>query len=29
LKPLHWMKLSRAVQGSLWDETQKSGEASK
>nr|XP_012573402.1 formin-like protein 13 isoform X1 [Cicer arietinum]XP_012573403.1 formin-like protein 13 isoform X2 [Cicer arietinum] len=29
LKPLHWMKLSRAVQGSLWDETQKSSEASK
>jgi len=29
LKPLHWMKLSRAVKGSLWDETQKSGEASK
>nr|KYP53601.1 Formin-like protein 6 [Cajanus cajan] len=29
LKPLHWLKLSRAVQGSLWAETQKSGEASK
>ncbi|OIV98504.1 hypothetical protein TanjilG_18788 [Lupinus angustifolius] len=29
LKPLHWMKLSRAVKGSLWDETQKSDEASK
>ncbi|XP_057415738.1 formin-like protein 13 isoform X2 [Lotus japonicus] len=29
LKPLHWLKLSKAVQGSLWDETQKSGEASK
>ncbi|KAK7281522.1 hypothetical protein RIF29_09592 [Crotalaria pallida] len=29
LKPLHWMKLSRAVKGSLWDETQESGEASK
>ncbi|RDX64477.1 Formin-like protein 6, partial [Mucuna pruriens] len=28
LKPLHWLKLSRAVQGSLWAETQKSGEAS-
>ncbi|XP_014506693.1 formin-like protein 13 isoform X1 [Vigna radiata var. radiata] len=29
LKPLHWLKLSRAVQGSLWAETPKSGEASK
>ncbi|CAN1811954.1 Formin-like protein 13 [Linum perenne] len=29
LKPLHWLKLTRAVQGSLWAETQKSGEASK
>ncbi|KAE9604519.1 putative C2 domain, formin, FH2 domain, protein-tyrosine phosphatase [Lupinus albus] len=29
LKPLHWMKLSKAVKGSLWDETQKSDEASK
>ncbi|XP_061355054.1 formin-like protein 18 [Gastrolobium bilobum] len=29
LKPLHWLKLSRAVQGSLWAEAQKSGEASK
>ncbi|KAG5063877.1 hypothetical protein JHK85_005060 [Glycine max] len=29
LKPLHWLKLSRAVQGSLWAETQKSGEVSK
>ncbi|CAK9183315.1 unnamed protein product [Ilex paraguariensis] len=28
LKPLHWLKLTRAVQGSLWAETQKSGEAS-
>ncbi|XP_019441430.1 PREDICTED: formin-like protein 13 isoform X2 [Lupinus angustifolius] len=28
LKPLHWQKLPRAVQGSLWDETQKSGKAS-
>lgn len=27
LKPLHWLKLSRAVQGSIWAETQKSGEA--
>ncbi|XP_031131226.1 formin-like protein 17 [Ipomoea triloba] len=24
LKPLHWLKISRAVQGSLWAETQKS-----
>ncbi|XWS72626.1 hypothetical protein CRYUN_Cryun02cG0056200 [Craigia yunnanensis] len=29
LKPLHWLKLSRAVQGSLWAEAQKLGEASK
>ncbi|XP_065848808.1 formin-like protein 13 [Euphorbia lathyris] len=29
LKPLHWLKLTRAVQGSLWAETQKSGEPSK
>ncbi|PWA81406.1 formin, FH2 domain-containing protein [Artemisia annua] len=29
LKPLHWLKLTRAVQGSLWTETQKSGEAVK
>lgn len=29
LKPLHWLKLSRAVQGSIWAETQKSGEATK
>ncbi|CAK7338215.1 unnamed protein product [Dovyalis caffra] len=29
LKPLHWLKLTRAVQGSLWAESQKSGEASK
>ncbi|XP_038712401.1 formin-like protein 13 [Tripterygium wilfordii] len=29
LKPLHWLKLSRAAQGSLWAEEQKSGEASK
>ncbi|KAL0404029.1 UNVERIFIED_CONTAM: Formin-like protein 13, partial [Sesamum radiatum] len=29
LKPLHWLKLSRAVSGSLWAEAQKSGEASK
>ncbi|XP_027921768.1 formin-like protein 18 isoform X1 [Vigna unguiculata] len=29
LKPLHWLKLSRAVQGSLWAESPKSGEASK
>ncbi|KAI4380083.1 hypothetical protein MLD38_006311 [Melastoma candidum] len=27
LKPLHWLKLSRAVQGSIWVETQKFGEA--
>ncbi|GLT85364.1 hypothetical protein SLE2022_035550 [Rubroshorea leprosula] len=29
LKPLHWLKLTRAVQGSLWAEAQKLGEASK
>ncbi|KAI4335559.1 hypothetical protein L6164_014195 [Bauhinia variegata] len=29
LKPLHWLKLSRAVSGSLWAEAQKSGEDSK
>ncbi|KAK8544722.1 hypothetical protein V6N13_045801 [Hibiscus sabdariffa] len=29
LKPLHWLKLSRAVSGSLWAEAQKLGEASK
>lgn len=29
LKPLHWLKISKAVSGSLWAETQKSGEASK
>ncbi|XVE97476.1 hypothetical protein REPUB_Repub03eG0023100 [Reevesia pubescens] len=29
LKPLHWLKISRAVQGSLWAEAQKLGEASK
>ncbi|PIM99220.1 WASP-interacting protein VRP1/WIP, contains WH2 domain [Handroanthus impetiginosus] len=29
LKPLHWLKISRAVSGSLWAEAQKSGEASK
>ncbi|KAL8136934.1 hypothetical protein V2J09_002935 [Rumex salicifolius] len=28
LKPLHWMKLNRAVKGSLWAETQKSGDTS-
>lgn len=28
LKPLHWLKITRAVQGSLWAEAQKSGEAS-
>lgn len=26
LKPLHWSKVSRAVQGSLWDELQRNGE---
>ncbi|KAM1089716.1 hypothetical protein ACFX1X_017718 [Malus domestica] len=29
LKPLHWLKLSRAVQGSLWAEAQKSDEEAK
>ncbi|WOH01130.1 hypothetical protein DCAR_0520511 [Daucus carota subsp. sativus] len=29
LKPLHWLKLTRAVQGSLWAETQRSGDATK
>ncbi|GJZ06438.1 formin-like protein 13 isoform X1 [Tanacetum coccineum] len=29
LKALHWLKLTRAVSGSLWAEAQKSGEASK
>ncbi|GAV83117.1 FH2 domain-containing protein/PTEN_C2 domain-containing protein [Cephalotus follicularis] len=29
LKPLHWLKLTKAVQGSLWAEAQKYGEASK
>ncbi|PKI52336.1 hypothetical protein CRG98_027262, partial [Punica granatum] len=29
LKPLHWLKLSRAVQGSIWAEAQKTGEATK
>ncbi|KAA3477611.1 formin-like protein 18 [Gossypium australe] len=29
LKPLHWLKLPRAVQGSLWAEAQKLGKASK
>ncbi|XP_050234705.1 formin-like protein 13 isoform X2 [Mercurialis annua] len=29
LKPLHWLKLTRAVHGSLWEEAQKCGEASK
>ncbi|KAM7477150.1 hypothetical protein LguiB_024393 [Lonicera macranthoides] len=28
LKPLHWLKITRVVQGSLWAEAQKSGEAS-
>ncbi|XP_074281258.1 formin-like protein 13 isoform X2 [Silene latifolia] len=28
LKPLHWLKLTRAVQGSLWAESQKLGESS-
>ncbi|GMI72192.1 hypothetical protein HRI_000888500 [Hibiscus trionum] len=27
LKPLHWIKVSRAVQGSLWDELQRLGES--
>ncbi|XP_028079846.1 formin-like protein 13 [Camellia sinensis] len=29
LKPFHWLKLTRAVRGSLWAEAEKSGEASK
>nr|XP_027069193.1 formin-like protein 18 isoform X2 [Coffea arabica] len=29
LKPLHWLKLTRAVQGSLWAESQKSGDTAK
>ncbi|KAF5195167.1 Formin-like protein [Thalictrum thalictroides] len=29
LKPLHWLKLTRAMQGSLWAEPQKSDETSK
>ncbi|XP_044471358.1 formin-like protein 13 [Mangifera indica] len=29
LKPLHWLKLTRAVSGSIWAEAIKSGEASK
>ncbi|XP_047972257.1 formin-like protein 18 [Salvia hispanica] len=29
LKPYHWLKLTRAMQGSLWAETQKPEEASK
>lgn len=29
LKPLHWLKISRAVSGSLWADAQRSGEASK
>lgn len=29
LKPYHWLKLTRAMQGSLWDETQKSDESLK
>ncbi|KAL5783014.1 hypothetical protein ACOSP7_008043 [Xanthoceras sorbifolium] len=29
LKPYHWLKLTRAMQGSLWAETQKSDESSK
>ncbi|XP_021837284.2 formin-like protein 18 isoform X2 [Spinacia oleracea] len=28
LKPLHWLKLNRAVQGSLWAESPKAGETS-
>ncbi|RWW75444.1 hypothetical protein BHE74_00016541 [Ensete ventricosum] len=27
LKPFHWVKIARAVQGSLWDELQRSGQA--
>ncbi|XP_042507559.1 formin-like protein 18 isoform X2 [Macadamia integrifolia] len=29
LRPYHWLKLTRAMQGSLWEEAQKSGEAVK
>lgn len=29
LKPYHWLKLTRAIQGSLWAEAQKSDDASK
>uniref|UniRef100_A0A0D9X688 Formin-like protein n=2 Tax=Leersia perrieri TaxID=77586 RepID=A0A0D9X688_9ORYZ len=29
LKPLHWVKVTRAMQGSLWEEAQKTDEASK
>ncbi|KAJ8751820.1 hypothetical protein K2173_026013 [Erythroxylum novogranatense] len=29
LKPYHWLKMTRALQGSLWAEAQKSDEASK
>ncbi|KAJ4957608.1 hypothetical protein NE237_024719 [Protea cynaroides] len=29
LRPYHWLKLTRAMQGSLWEEAQKSGEAAK
>ncbi|MQL92046.1 hypothetical protein Taro_024664 [Colocasia esculenta] len=29
LKPLHWIKVTRAMQGSIWAETQKHDEASK
>ncbi|KAJ0090031.1 hypothetical protein Patl1_14789 [Pistacia atlantica] len=29
LKPLHWLKLTRAVSGSLWAEAMKSGDTSK
>lgn len=27
LKPLHWSKVTRALQGSLWDELQRRGES--
>jgi formin 2 len=26
LKPLHWSKVTRALQGSLWEELQRHGE---
>ncbi|KAG8046909.1 hypothetical protein GUJ93_ZPchr0008g12027 [Zizania palustris] len=29
LKPLHWVKVTRAMHGSLWEESQKTDEASK